>query len=134
MFPQDLLSRRNAAEGHEAARVGRIGLDDRHERDLSGHQSIGDGVQRGFVGNRQTHGVGAVGQIPGTTLASCMHDVRGLDSAGQVRPNNDVVEQVGNGRVAGNAGAIARRSCPQSSVPSFRVNYGRFFGLEALWP
>lgn len=77
------------------ARLGQIGLDDDHVfvvAEPSLPQLLADVEQMLLVLDLEDDGVGSLGNIAvGRTFPSRMHDLRGLETPGEVGPDDDVV-------------------------------------------
>lgn len=122
MPAQILLSPGPKPESHEAAVIGRVRLDDPHERDSRSGEPVGDGHEGRFVGDGQHDRMGALLQVTRTRLPSGVNEVRGEDAERQVSADDDVVEgKRRRGRF--DRFTVAATTCSEA--------YGRFLRLSS---
>lgn len=108
-----LLLRRRAADGHERAVPGQVGLFDEdvgHARDL---QAVPDRAERGLIGYREDDGVGAGREPSRARLAGGVDQLRCEYSQREVSANDAVVGQGRGGekRYVSRFSVATRRSC-----------------------
>lgn len=93
MLPQVLLSARSDANGHQGPEPGRVGLDDRAEGHASNAQSFCDSTESVLIRSRENDCVRAFRQVARAALASCVDQLSGLNSSGEISAGHDVVAE-----------------------------------------